>query len=166
MIVRSTQAAHLTPKAALPSSCRKTRHCTIHSKPVCGLLRSSNFGTCRHRPSVQVAAQQVVSAGQVKPRFAKQLGLTKEGDVAQEADVSGKEKAPQPRFAKQLGLLKEDKRDEPDQQEEQLDVEELDVEQQAEEEPAPEPSPSQPEQGKAMHCSIQQCHCQAAAVSP
>lgn len=164
MIVRSTHAARLTPKPALPSTCRKTRHCTIHSKPVCGLLRSSNFGTCRHRPSVQVAAQEVVSAGQVKPRFAKQLGLEKEADAAQEADIGGKEKPLQPRFAKQLGLLKEDKpdehkRDKPDQQAEQLnveqlDVEELDVEQLAEEELAPEPGPDQPQQGKDMHCSM------------
>ena len=164
MILRSTHAAHLTPKAALPGTCRNTRRCTIHSRLVCGFLRPSYFGTCRHRSSVQVAAQEVVSAGRVKPRFTKQLGITKEEDAAQEADSGGKEGTPQPRFAKQLGLVKEDKHDEPDQQEQQLDVEQLDVEQldseqPAEEESAPEPSPSQAEEGKAMHLS-------AAMLSP
>lgn len=175
MIVRSTHAAPLTPKAALPSNCRKTRSCTLHSKPVCGLERSSFFGICTHRPSVQVAAQE---AGQVKPRFAKQLGLIKEEDAAQEADIGGREEPHQARFAKQLGLAKENKHDEPDQLEEQLDIEQLDVqhpdvehldvehldvEQPAAGESAPEPSPGQAEEGKAMH-SLQQCCHHTAAV--
>lgn len=174
MIVRSTHAAHLIPKAAVPNTDRQPRPCSIHS--VCGLLRSSNLGACRHRSSVQVAAQRVVYAGQVQPRFAKQLGLLKKEDTSQEASSADGDKPPQPRFAKQLGLLKEDKhdeqqeeqpeieqieveepalstssqpeQDEPDQQEEQLEVEQMDLD-----ESAPEPSMSQPEQGKATHHS-------------
>lgn len=175
MIVRSTHAAHLIPKAAVLSTGRQPRPCSIHS--VCGLLRSSNFGTCRHRSLVQVAAQRVVDAGQVQPRFAKQLGLLKKEDTAQEDSID-QDKPPQPRFAKQLGILKEDKHDE--QQEEQPEVEQIDVEESApeptssqpeqdepdqqEEQPEveqigaeesePEPSTSQPEQGKATHHSL------------
>ena len=168
MIVRSTHAAHLIPTATLPNTCRQKRPITVHSKCSCGLLRSSNLETRRHHPSVQVAAQGVVSAGQVKPRFAKQLGLSKDEDAAKEAETGSKEQPPQPRFAKQIGLVKENKHDEPDQHDKQVDAEQPGVEQptveeiapepspsQSEkptvEEIAPEPSPSQLEQGKSMH---------------
>ena len=178
MIVRSTHAAHLIPKAAVLNTGRQPRQCSIHR--VCGLLRSTNVATCRHRPSVKVAAQRAVYAGQAQPRFAKQLGLLKKEDTAQEATSVDTDKPPQPRFAKQLGLLKEDKHDEQqEEQPEQPEVEQIDVKESApelrssqpeqyepdqqEEQPEvehicadesePETSTSQPEQGKATHRS-------------
>ena len=166
MVVRYTHAAHLIPKAALPNTCGQEQPGITQSKCYCGLLRSSNLGTRKHRPSVQAAAKRVTYAGQAKPRFAKQLGLSKEEDAAQEAEIGGKEQPPQPRFAKQLALLKEDKHDEPDQQEEQLDVEQPDVEQPSVDESAPEASPSQPEQGMSMRFLSQQCCHHVAALPP
>lgn len=174
MIVRSTHAAHLIPKAAVHTTGRQPQQCSIHS--VCGLLSSTNFATCRHRSSVKVAAQRAAYAGQAQPRFAKQLGLLKKEDKAQEATSVDTDKPPQPRFAKQLGLLNEDKRHEPEQHEEQpedeqIDVEkstpwlsfsqpeqyepeeQLEVENMGAQESEPEPSASQPEQGKASHRS-------------
>lgn len=189
MIVRSTHAAQLIPKAGVVSAGRQTRQCSIY--PVHEVLRSTHSLTCKRRISVQVAAQRVVYAGQAQPRFAKQLGLLKKDDMAQEASSVDNDKPPQPRFAKQLGLLKEDKHDE--QQEEQPEVDQIDVEESATEpsssqleqyepdlqeeqleveqigadESELEPSTSQPEQGKATHHSLYQCCCcYPLAVSP